>query len=197
MCKKVLVYDREIRYSDLDREYFMVPNFLYDEGENIELSVNSRHAFGYMIRKANKQNKENGKQDIIFFSFDELARKCGFSISTAKKVTKELIDQEYIRKVSTGSNLTGRANTYRILFPYPKYVEGVEVEINIVKRELPQQAIDELLAKGTGKIYYYWEDGVYSHKKKLPLKIDLETGEVGLHVQYIEQGLLYVWLALR
>ena len=182
MSNKMLLLDKDKRYSDLKEYYFMYPNFLYDEGEFIELSVNARHAFGYMIRKANKQNKENGKQDIIYFSAEELARKCGFSLSTAKKVTKELIENEWIRKVTTGSNLTGRANTYRLLFPYPRYVQGHEMDIDIVYDDLPEEKVDELLARGTGKIYYYEEGEVYSRRKRLPLLVDLETGEIGLGV---------------
>ena len=79
-------------------------------------------AYYYMIQKANKQNKENGIQDIIYFSTEELGKKCGFSYSTSKKATKELIEEKYIRKIATGSNLTGKANTYILLFPYPRYI---------------------------------------------------------------------------
>lgn len=153
MTGQVLLFDKEKRYSDMREHYFMYPNFLYDEGEYIDLSFNARYAFGYMIRKANKQDKENGKQDIIYFSADELARKCGFSLSTVKKVIKELIDKEWIRKIATGSNLTGRVNTYRILFPYPEYVDGAEIPVEFVQDYLLQDKIDEFLARGIGKIY--------------------------------------------
>lgn len=152
MAEQVLLFDKDKRYSDMREHYFMYPNFLYDEGEFLNLSIHARYGFGYMIRKANKQNKENGKQDIIYFSSEELARKCGFSVSTAKKVIKELIELEWIRKITTGSNLTGRANTYRILFPYPQYMEGDEMDIAIVEQDIPHSDIDELLAKGTGEI---------------------------------------------
>lgn len=187
---KVQLYlTEEKRYSDMREHYFMYPNFLYDEGEFIDVSINAKFAFGYMIRKANKQNRENGKQDIIYFSTNELASKCGFSPSTAKKVTKELIEKEWIRKISTGSNLTGRANTYRLLYPYPTYEEGVEVDINIVERELSYEEIDKMLAKGNGKIYYYEEDGVFSHRKRLPVLVDTDTGEVGVSVlNYAQVG---------
>lgn len=187
MVNQVLIYENEKRYSDMKEQYFMFPNFFYDEGEFIDLSIHARYAFGYMIRKANKQDKENGKQDIIYFSAEELAKKCGFSLSTAKKVIKELIEKEWIRKIATGSNLTGRSNIYRLLFPYPVYVEGAEIPVEFVQDDLSQDSIDRFLAKGTGKIYYYEEERVYSYRKRLPLMVDVDTGEIGFSVQYIEQ----------
>ena len=78
--------------------------------------------------------------------------------------------------------MTGRANTYRLLFPYPRYVQGHEMDIDIVYDDLPEEKVDELLARGTGKIYYYEEGEVYSYRKRLPLLVDLETGEIGLGV---------------
>ena len=102
--------------------------------------------------------------------------------------TKELIEKEWIRKLTIGSNFTGRANTYRIQFPYPVYVDGAEIDVEFVKDDLQQDKIDELLAKGTGKIYYYEEERGYSHRKRLPLLLDQETGVMGLSVLNIEQN---------
>lgn len=177
-----LILDSNFRYSNMFEQYFMMPNFLYDEGEFIHLSVHAKWAFGYMIRKANKRDQMNGKQDFIYFSYEELAKKCGFSISTAKKVTKELINEGYIKRVSTGSNLTGRANTYRMLYPYPRYEKGEEITINMAEKHIGQEELDVLLAKGVGKIYYYNQGDFYSNRKRLAYKLDTLTGEVLLHV---------------
>ena len=53
--KKVLYLEQGEKYSDKQEGYFMVPNWLFDEGEYIELDVYERMALIYIIRLVNKK----------------------------------------------------------------------------------------------------------------------------------------------
>ena len=94
--EKVLYLEQGEKYSDKQEGYFMVPNWLFDEGEHIELDVYERMALIYIIRCVNKKDNSKGKGDIFFLSADNLSRKCKFSLGKAKKVLKKLQDYGYI-----------------------------------------------------------------------------------------------------
>lgn len=57
-------------------------------------------------------------------------------LSKANKILKVLEEQSYIKKISRGSNYTGRANTYVMLNLQPNYISGVEVELKEAERNM-------------------------------------------------------------
>ena len=178
MKDKVLFLKQGRKYSDKREKYFMVENWLFDEGEHIDLDVFERLALIYIIRKVNKKDDSTGKGDIFYMSSEELARVCGFSIGKAKKVLKILQDQGFIKKISTGSNLTGRANQYRVMNLEPQYVDGEEIPIMDLEDILPAEEFNRLLIRSKGYAYYYEARDYFSHRKSLPQLIDRNTGEV-------------------
>lgn len=178
--KKILYLEKGEKYSDKQEGYFMVPNWFIDEGEYIELDIYERIALIYIIRLVNKKDNSQGKGDIFFLSSEQLAKKGQFSNSKAKQVLKKLQEHGYIKKIRTGSNLTGKANTYKVMNLQPKYVEGKEVELSEVKNKLSEEDFDELLFNCKGVAYFYADEEKYSHRKALPLLIEKESGEMGV-----------------
>lgn len=87
---KVVCLEQCEKYSDKKEEYFMVPNWLLDEGEYIELDVYERMALIYIIRLVNKKDNRQGKGDTFFLASQKLGKICGFSNSKSKKVLKKL-----------------------------------------------------------------------------------------------------------
>lgn len=180
--KKVLYLDQGEKYSDKQECYFMVPNWLLDEGEYIELDVYERMALIYIIRCVNKKDNSKGKGDIFFLSAEQLAKKCNFSLAKAKLVLKKLQEHGYIKKIRTGNNLMKKANSYKVMNLQPNYVQGVEISLSEAEEKLCEDEFNELLVKGNGTLYYYEDEDRYSHRKLLPLLIDYESGEVGCFV---------------
>ncbi|WP_294392290.1 hypothetical protein [uncultured Clostridium sp.] len=86
--EKVLCLEQGEKYSDKQEGYFMVPNWLFDEGEYIELDIYERMSLMYIIRLVNKKDNRQGKGDIFFLASEKLGNICGFSNSKAKKVLK-------------------------------------------------------------------------------------------------------------
>ncbi|MBM7834289.1 hypothetical protein [Clostridium sardiniense] len=177
--KRVLYLDQGEKYSDKQEGYFMVPNWLFDEGEYIELDVYERMALIYIIRLVNKKDNSQGKGDIFFLASEHLAKVCNFSIGKAKLVLKKLQVQGFIKKIMTGSNFTGKANTYRVMNLQPMYVDGKEVALSEAEHNLSEEDFNELLFKCKGVTYYYSDEEKYSHRKALPLLIEKESGEIG------------------
>ena len=64
--EKILYLEQGEKYSDKQEGYFMVPNWLFDEGEYIELDVYERMALIYIIRCVNRKIIVKGK---VIFSF--------------------------------------------------------------------------------------------------------------------------------
>lgn len=95
--KKILYLEQGKKYSDAKEFYFMVPNWLFDEGQYIDLDVYERIAMIYIIRLVNKKDNSQGKGDIFFLSAEQLAKKCNFSLGKAKKVLKKLQNYGYIK----------------------------------------------------------------------------------------------------
>lgn len=182
--KKILYLEQGEKYSDRQEGYFMVPNWLFDEGEYIELDVYERMALIYIIRLVNKKDNSQGKGDIFFLSAEQLSKKCKFSLGKAKNVLKKLQEQGYIKKIRTGNNLIGKANTYKVMNLQPRYVEGVETSLCEAEEKLLEDEFNELLIKGKGIFYYYENEDRYSHRKSLPLKINCNSGEIGCFVDY-------------
>ena len=176
--KKVLYLEQEKKYSDKQEGYFMVPNWLFDEGEYIDLDVYERMALIYIIRLVNKKDNSKGMGDIFFLSAEQLAKKCNFSLGKAKNVLKKLQEHGYIRKVRTGNNLSNKANSYKVMNLQPIYVQGVKVQLDELKNNLSEEEFYELVLRGKGEIYYYEDEESYSHRKSLPQIIDCYTGEV-------------------
>ena len=58
---KILYLEQGEKYSDKQEGYFMVPNWLFDEGEYIDLDVYERSALIYIIRLVNKKDNSQGK----------------------------------------------------------------------------------------------------------------------------------------
>lgn len=178
MKEKILYLEQGKKYSDKREEYFMIPNWLFDEGEYIDLDIYERNSLIYMIRLVNKKDNSEGKGDIFFLSAEHLAKICGYSVSKAKKVLKKLQEKGYIKKLKTGSSLIRKANVYQMMNLQPEYVEGVEVNLIDIKEKLNDQEYSELLLKSKGAVYYYPEKGIYSHRKKLCKLVNTFTGEV-------------------
>lgn len=72
--KKVLYLEQGEKYSDKQERYFMVPNWLLDEGEYIELDIYERMALIYIIRLVNKKDNSQRKGDLFFLSSEQLAK---------------------------------------------------------------------------------------------------------------------------
>ena len=68
--KKVLYLEQGKKYSDKQEGYFMVPNWLFDEGEYIDLDVYERMALIYIIRLVNKKDNSKVMGDIFFLSVE-------------------------------------------------------------------------------------------------------------------------------
>ena len=77
----------------------MVPNWIFDEGEYIDLDVYERMALLYIIRLVNKKDDSQGKGDIFFLSSEQLAKVCNFSIGKAKLVLKKLQENGFIKRL--------------------------------------------------------------------------------------------------
>ena len=180
--KKVLYLEYGEKYSDKKEGYFMVPNWLFDEGEYIDLDVYERIALTYIMRCVNKKDNTHGMGDIFFLSAEQLAKKCNYSVGKAKKVLKKLQQHGYIKKISTGSNLTKKANSYKVMNLQPTYIQGVKTSLSEAEKNLAEEEFYELLTKGKGNIYYYEDEQKYSHRKILPLVVDKETGEVSCFI---------------
>lgn len=175
---KILYLEQGKKYSDIKECYFMVPNWLFDEGEYIDLDVYERIALIYIIRLVNKKDNSEGKGDIFFLSAEQLGKKGNFSLGKAKKVLKTLQEKGYIKKIKTGNNLINKANTYKIMNLQPTYVQGKEVTLSEAENNLSEEEFNELLFKCKGSAYFYADEKRYSHRKSLPLLIEKETGEV-------------------
>lgn len=167
------------KYSEKQEGYFMVPNWLFDEGGYIDLDVYERMALIYIIRLVNKKDNNQGKGDIFFLSSEQLAKICNYSLGKAKSVLKKLQEHGYIKKIMTGNNLINKANTYKVMNLQPVYVDGVEVPLIEAEQNLSEEEFNELLFRCKGVAYYYEEEERYSHRKALPLLINRESGEVG------------------
>ena len=178
MKDKILYLKQGKKYSDKREKYFMVENWIFDEGEHINLDVYERLALIYVIRKVNKKDNSTGKGDVFYMSSEELARVCGFSIGKAKNVLKALQEQGFIKKISTGSNFTGRANQYRVMNLEPQYVDGEEIPIMDLEHILSAEEFDKLFIRSKGYAYYYKSRDYFSHRKSLPQLIDKNTGEI-------------------
>lgn len=160
----------------------MVPNWLFDEGEYIDLDVYERSALIYIIRLVNKKDNSQGKGDIFFLSSEQLAKVGNYSVGKAKKVLKKLQEYGYIKKIRTGNNLICKANTYKVMNLQPIYVDGKEVDLSEAEHNLSEEDFNELLFRCKGIAYYYSDEEKYSHRKALPLLIDYDSGEVGCFV---------------
>lgn len=174
--EKVLYLEQGEKYSDKKEGYFMVPNWLFDEGEYIELDVYERMALIYIIRLVNKKDNSQGKGDIFFLSSEQLAKVGNYSVGKAKKVLKKLQDKGFIKKIRTGNNLIGKANTYKVMNLQPRYVQGEEVDLSEAEHNLLEEDFNELLFRCKGVAYYYVDEEKYSHRKALPLLIEKQTG---------------------
>lgn len=177
--EKVLYLEQGEKYSDKKEGYFMVPNWLFDEGEYIELDIYERMALMYIIRLVNKKDNSQGKGDIFFLASEQLAKIGKFSNSKAKQVLKKLQEHGYIKKIMTGNKLIGKANTYKVMNLQPRYVQGEEVDLSEAEHNLSEEDFNELLFRCKGIAYYYVDEEKYSHRKALPLLIEKETGEIG------------------
>lgn len=177
--KKVLYLEQGEKYSDKQERYFMVPNWLLDEGEYIELDIYERMALIYIIRLVNKKDNSQRKGDLFFLASEQLAKIGKFSNSKAKQVLKNLQEHGYIKKVRTGNNLIGKANTYKVMNLQPIYIEGKEVDLSEVEHKLSEEDFNELLYRCKGVAYYYSDEEKYSHRKALPLIIEKESGRIG------------------
>lgn len=180
--KKVLYLEQGEKYSDKQEGYFMVPNWLFDEGEYIELDVYERIALIYIIRLVNKKDNSQGKGDIFFLSSEQLSKVGNYSVGKAKNVLKRLQDKGFIKKIRTGNNLIGKANTYKVMNLQPIYVEGKEVDLSELEHNLSEEDFNELLFRCKGVAYYYSDEEKYSHRKALPLLVEKESGEVACFV---------------
>lgn len=181
--KEILLYlEQGEKYSDKQEGYFMVPNWIFDEGEYIDLDVYERITMVYIIRLVNKKDNSQGKGDIFFLSAEHLAKKCNFSLGKAKKVLKRLQEHGYIKKIRTGNNLTNKANSYKVMNLQPIYVQGNEISLSEAEQNLSEEEFDELLIKGKGVVYYYEDEQRYSYRKSLPLIINSNSGEIGCFV---------------
>lgn len=154
----------------------MVPNFFFDEGEYFDLDIYERYSLYYIVRKLNQQ-KKTGKQDVFYMSAEELARVTGISSSRAKKTIKLLQEKGYMKKIHTGSNLTGKANTYLFTYLQPVYEVGEPVQLSELDNISDEDERNQILVKCGEMAYYYEQDNLYSHKKRLPVFVDHETGE--------------------
>lgn len=179
---KILYLEQGEKYSDKQEGYFMVPNWLFDEGEYIDLDVYERSALIYIIRLVNKKDNSQGKGDIFFLSSEQLAKVGNYSVGKAKKVLKKLQEYGYIKKIRTGNNLICKANTYKVMNLQPIYVDGKEVDLSEAEHNLSEEDFNELLFRCKGVAYYYSDEEKYSHRKALPLLIDYDSGEVGCFV---------------
>lgn len=178
MKDKVLYLEQGQKYSDKKEGYFMVQNWIFDEGEYLDLDVYEKFAFLYIIRLVNKKDDSEGKGDIFYLSAEQLAKVGGYSLGKAKNVLKKLQEHGYIKKIKTWSNLTGRSNIYKLMNLEPQYVAGVEVLLSNIEREVTEEKFNELLLKSKGTVYYYHKRNCYSHRKVLPLLVDTYTGKV-------------------
>lgn len=177
--EKLLVLEQGEKYSDKKEQYFMVPNWLFDDGEYLDLDVYERMAFFYIMRLVNKKDNSRGMGDVFFLSAEQLAKKCNFSLGKAKLVLKKLQDHGYIKKIRKGSNLTRKANEYIVMNLQPIYVKGEEVELNEIRHMITEEEYYDLLGTPKGIVYRY-EGGRYSHRKALPQLLDKDTGEVSV-----------------
>lgn len=173
---KTMILQEGIRYSDFDERFSMVPNFFFDEGEFFDLDIYERYSLIYIVRKLNQKQK-TGKQDIFYMSTEELARVTGISLSRAKKTVKVLQDKGYMKKIQTGSNLTGRANMYMFNYLQPIYELGEPVELSELNNIEDEDERNQILVKCGEVVYYYEHENLYSHKKRLPVFVNYETGE--------------------
>lgn len=164
---KVVVLSEGKRYSDQKERYSMIPNWIFDEGEYLELDVYEKIAFMYMIRLVNKKDKKSGQQDIFFLSQEHLAKKCGFCHTKAQRIIKKLIEKGYITRLKIGSNLTGQASFYKMLYLQPEYEEGLEVKVSDLAGILSDEELVELNSKD-GTAYYHPSKLIYSKRKFLP-----------------------------
>lgn len=180
--EKVLYLEQGEKYSDKKEGYFMVPNWLFDEGEYIDLDTYERIAMIYIMRLVNKKDNSQGKGDIFFLSAEHLGQKCNFSLGKAKKVLKKLQEHGYIKKISTGNNFINKANSYKVMNLQPMYEHGVEVSLSEAEQNLSEEEYDELLIRGKGVAYYYENEERYSHRKLLPLKVNCISGEISCFV---------------
>lgn len=96
---KILYLKQGKKYSNAKELYFMVPNWIFDEGEYIDLDVYERIALLYIIRLVNKKDDSQGKGDIFFLSSEQLAKVCNFSIGKAKLVLKKLQENGFIKRL--------------------------------------------------------------------------------------------------
>lgn len=180
--EKILYLEQGKKYSDAKEHYFMVPNWLFDEGQYIDLDVYERMALIYIIRCVNKKDNSKGKGDIFFLSAEKLAKQCKFSLGKAKLVLKKLQEHGYIKKIRTGNNLMKKANSYKVMNLQPNYVQGIEILLSEAEEKLSEDELNELLVKGNGILYYYEDEDRYSHRKVLPLLINCNSGEIGCFV---------------
>lgn len=176
---KLLVLEQGEKYSDKKEQYFMVPNWLFDDGEYLDLDVYERMALIYAIRLVNKKDNSRGMGDVFFLSAEKLAKQCNFSLGKAKLVLKKLQDHGYIKKIRKGSNLTRKANEYIVMNLHPIYVKGEEVQLNEIKDKITEEQYYEWLCSYKSTVYRY-EEGRYSHRKALPQLLDKDTGEVSV-----------------
>ena len=180
--EKVLYLEQGEKYSDRQEGYFMVPNWLFDEGEHIELDVYERMALIYIIRCVNKKDNSQGMGDIFFLSAEQLAKRGNFSLGKAKKVLKRLQEHGYIKKIRTWNNLIKQANSYKVMNLQPTYIQGLKISLSEAEKNLSEEEFNELLIKGKGSIYYYEDEEKYSHRKSLPLLVNTNNGEIGCFV---------------
>lgn len=180
--KSLLYLEQGEKYSDAKEFYFMVPNWLFDEGEHINLDVYEKMALIYIIRLVNKKDNSQGKGDIFFLSSEQLAKVCNFSVGKAKLVLKKLQEDGFIKKIRTGNNLSNKANTYKVMNLQPVYVRGIEITLEEIEKVLSEDEFNELLLRCKGVAYYYEEEEKYSHRKVLPLMVNSDSGEMGCFV---------------
>ena len=64
------------------------------------------------------------------------------------------------------------------------YVQGDEISLSEVEKNLSEEEFNELLIKGKGSIYYYEDEERYSHRKSLPLIINCNSGKIVCFVDY-------------
>lgn len=133
----------------------------------------------YITRLVNKKDNSQGKGDIFFLASEQLEKVGNYSVGKAKKVLKKLQEHEYIKKIRTGNNLIGKANTYKVMNLQPTYIEGKEVDLSEAEHNLSEEDFNELLFRCKGVAYFYADEERYSHRKALPLLIEKESGEIG------------------
>ena len=97
----------------------------------------------YITRLVNKKDNSQGKGDIFFLASEQLEKVGNYSVGKAKKVLKKLQEHEYIKKIRTGNNLIGKANTYKVMNLQPTYIEGKEVDLSEAEHNLSEELLTE------------------------------------------------------